>query len=240
MRQSLALIACTLLLLCSFSFPFRHGAGSGEKYVLHQLRFEPTWEGVALEIGKTYPIVAIGDSMAINTLRFYISHVRLLDRGREVFDFPQQHFLVNMEDPASLSLRWECPESMAYDQIAFELGVDSLVQSAGAQGAALDPANGMYWSWQSGYIHVKLEGWASSSRARDKSFQYHLGGFQAPYTAITTVVLPIAKTGETRVRIALEDFFSALSPADRPEIMRPCAEAVQAIRIFADTFKTQL
>ena len=38
------------------------------------------------------------------------------------------------------------------------LGVDSVLNYNGVHEGALDPINGMYWTWQTGYIHCKLEG----------------------------------------------------------------------------------
>ena len=56
------------------------------------------------------------------------------------------------------------------------LGVDSVLNYNGVHEGALDPINGMYWTWQTGYIHCKLEGNIICDSSR-KSFEYHIGGY---------------------------------------------------------------
>ena len=212
---------------------FIPGQGCGGRIL-----FTPIFKGEALELGREYALGEGADSIRLETLRFYLSHLRLLRKGRVVFAFPESAYLIDMADPASLALSWSAPHALLFDQVAFELGVDSLTQAGGARGAALDPIHGMYWSWQSGYIHVKLEGTATTSKARRPSFQYHLGGYRAPFNTLLTLVLPARAHGDTRIRIALDAFFEAMNPAATPDIMRPCPEAMQAVRSFADAFKT--
>lgn len=203
---------------------------------LWRVRIEPTFHGGRLLSEQSYPLKSGKDSIEIETLRFYLSNPRLMYHNQKVFELPQKYYLMDIADTASLSLEWTLPKTIAFDQIAFEIGVDSLTQAEGVHGAALDPSNGMYWSWQSGYIHVKLEGKATSSPLRDKAFQYHLGGFQAPFGAIAPVVLPLDQDKENRIGIALETFFEHIALAEKPEIMRPCKEAVMAIHHFAAAF----
>ena len=56
------------------------------------------------------------------------------------------------------------------------LGVDSVLNYNGVHEGALDPINGMYWTWQTGYINCKLEGNIICDSSR-KSFEYHIGGY---------------------------------------------------------------
>jgi hypothetical protein len=68
----------------------------------------------------------------------------------------------NLDGPAKLSLL---------------VGLDSVASTSGAMGGKLDPMYGMYWSWQSGYINLKLSGtWERDGRTQ--AFTYHLGGYQ--------------------------------------------------------------
>ena len=45
-----------------------------------------------------------------------------------------------------------------YNSLSFLLGVDSMHNVSGAQTGALDPANDMFWTWNSGYVMAKMEG----------------------------------------------------------------------------------
>jgi hypothetical protein len=43
----------------------------------------------------------------------------------------------------------------------------------------------MFWTWNSGYIFLKMEGTSSSAPSNDLTF--HIGGFKAPNNTIRTV-----------------------------------------------------
>ena len=77
--------------------------------------------------------------------------------------------------------------------ISFCIGIDSLASVSGALSGDLDPSNGMYWAWQSGYINMKIEGTSSSCKTRKNSFNFHIGGYLKPYNAIKKIEIPINK-----------------------------------------------
>ena len=62
---------------------------------------------------------------------------------------------------------------------------------AGAIGGTLDPINGMYWAWNSGYVNFKIEGTSTLSNARKNAFKFHLGGYQHPYNSYRAVLIKI-------------------------------------------------
>jgi hypothetical protein len=68
-----------------------------------------------------------------------------------------------------------------YNRVDFLIGVDSLRNFSGLQTGALNPSNGMFWSWSTGYIFVRVEG--TSPQSETGLFMYHLGGYEAPYVA---------------------------------------------------------
>jgi hypothetical protein len=71
--------------------------------------------------------------------------------------------------------------------LTFNLGIDSLAHYRGTESGPLDPIHGMYWTWQSGYIHFKLEGSVKQKHQSSwQEFEYHLGGYRKPYTALQT------------------------------------------------------
>jgi NaMN:DMB phosphoribosyltransferase len=69
------------------------------------------------------------------------------------------------------------------------IGVDSTHNVSGAQTGALDPANGMFWSWNTGYIMAKMEGTSPQSTANDNSFIFHIGGFSGANSGVRNVTL---------------------------------------------------
>ena len=57
-------------------------------------------------------------------------------------------------------------------------GVDSALNFQGVHGGDLDPIHGMYWTWQTGYIHCKIEGIFINGE-KQIPIVFHLGGFDS-------------------------------------------------------------
>jgi hypothetical protein len=87
-----------------------------------------------------------------------------------------------------------------YTAISFTIGVDSARNTSGAQTGALDPINGMFWTWNTGYIMAKLEGTSPKSTAGDKKFQHHIGGFEGANNAVRNITIDL--TGKNIVLAA--------------------------------------
>lgn len=128
-----------------------------------------TCNGKAVQVGDTLPGGIIPE-----TARFYLGGFRFLQKGREVFREESSYHLVDWNETWKLAI----PE---YDEMAFLLGTDSLANVSGALGGDLDPTKGMYWTWNSGYINVKLEGTAPMSKGRNSGFWAAPGGIQGSF-----------------------------------------------------------
>jgi hypothetical protein len=76
-----------------------------------------------------------------------------------------------------------------YNEVTFLIGIDSLRNVSGAQDGALDPANDMYWDWNSGYIFLKMEG--TSPDASGNNLTFHIGGFMPPKSTLRKVTLQL-------------------------------------------------
>ena len=76
-----------------------------------------------------------------------------------------------------------------YNRISFTIGVDSARNVSGAQTGALDPLNGMFWTWNSGYVMAKLEGKSSVSSLVNNKMEYHIGGFRGDSSVLRKPVL---------------------------------------------------
>ena len=87
--------------------------------------------------------------------------------------------------------RVRCAGEEGKGRCAFMLGVDSATSVAGVMAGDLDPMHGMYWTWQSGYIFMKLEGRCTRSAERGGRFYWHVGGFEGEHAAQRWVDLPV-------------------------------------------------
>ncbi len=208
----------TILILLCLSGTQRVAAQANETCLL---RFRPSWGNTPLVLNdSTYRLQNDG-TVKLRALRFYISDVRLLARGLPVFREENSFHLLDAENPASLCLTLDLPADLAYDQLNFNLGIDSLTNTGGAFGGDLDPVNGMYWAWHSGYINAKLEGICSLCPSREKEFQFHLGGYQTPFNAMQRIELPVAPSPELEVKVDLFQFFAGAQMQERDHVMSP-------------------
>jgi hypothetical protein len=98
--------------------------------------------------------------------------------------------LVSVANPASFALHLPRFALGRYQSLELMLGVDSARNTSGAQTGALAPDSGMFWAWNTGYIHTKLEGTLSRSAAG--TFAWHMGGYKAPYANQRWIHLPLA------------------------------------------------
>lgn len=117
---------------------------------------------------------ANGDDFTPDLFKYYISNIRLIRNDNYEYSIPNTYFLINHDQPASMTLTLNNLMTGAYKSIKFMLGVDSTRNVNGSQTGALDPGNGMFWDWNTGYIFFKLEG---TSPAIPGAFVYHVGGF---------------------------------------------------------------
>jgi hypothetical protein len=220
-------IVWVILLVC-----LSVSAMAGDKAKL-RLQFHVNYQGKPLVPDSSYSLP--GDhSIVFEAVRFYISNIRLM-QGDKVVSTSGETLLVDITQPETMVAL--VPSAGAYDNISFDLGIDSLTNVSGAMGGTLDPANGMYWAWQSGYINMKLEGTSDLCPTRKNRFQFHLGGYDNADNALQHIVLDTPFTADTlHICLALDAFLASIDIAKQNEIMIPGAEAVQLSKHMAAAF----
>lgn len=125
--------------------------------------------------GASSYVNSAGELFTVSKFKYYVTNVRLLKDGVVKYTMPNSYFLVDEANQASTLLSLPSVPGGTYNGISFLIGVDSARNVSGAQTGALDPVNAMFWTWNSGYIFLKLEG---SSPASGSGFTYHIGGFR--------------------------------------------------------------
>jgi hypothetical protein len=119
-----------------------------------------------------------GATLNFNTLNYYISNISLRRVDGSWWTEEESYHLVTVSsEETKPTFKLEDIPVGEYDAIRYTIGVDSTRNVSGAQVGALDPANGMFWSWNTGYIFVKAEG-NFTNDGNSGSFTYHLGGFR--------------------------------------------------------------
>lgn len=133
---------------------------------------------------------ASGESFTPTAFNYFVSNIKLTATDGRVYVVPQEssYFLIKENLPASQAVALKNVPAGDYKSVSFLIGVDSLrsTMDIGQRTGVLDPAgdhtsaNGMYWSWNSGYIFMKLEGTSPSAptdATGSNTFRYHVGFF---------------------------------------------------------------
>jgi len=217
------------LLLSIFFIAFCHTCFA--KKSIH-LRFENYYKGGQLILDSVYR--SSGDSIIFETLRYYISSVSFYNKGNLVFAEPNSYHLIDIEDATSSKITLELPDAN-FDHLQFNLGVDSLTNVSGAQDGDLDPAKGMYWAWQTGYINFKLEGYSSHCNTSKHAFQFHLGGYRFPITQ--KISLPANNREDITAILSIDNILKQTDLSTQNIIMIPCQAAVDVSKIIAGSFQ---
>ena len=173
------------------------------------------------------------------TLKYYISAIQFLQNNKLVYTEPSSFHLIDLKKPASLSVIIPTKKKLLFNHLKFSIGIDSLTNVSGAMGGDLDPTNGMYWTWQSGYINFKLEGETQHLDTIKNNIQYHIGGYQSPYNALQIVNLPVKSAENISVLFNLNALVNYLKNNSVKQIMSPSSESVECAKIFSTCFSSK-
>lgn len=201
------------------------------------IKFTPTFNNAILEIDKKYQFQ--GKDLEIHTLKFYVSSIEFHQNQQKLGIFTKKYHLIDLENPESLILHQ--PNNIKFNKITFDLGIDSTTNVSGAFGEDLDPTNGMYWTWQSGYINFKLEGKSKLCPSRNNLFSYHIGGYQYPFNSLQKICLPITNTTDITViniEIDIETLLKNINLTQTFEVMSPNQKAMEIAKNIVSVFKT--
>ncbi len=206
------------------------------------LEFDTRAGNENFELNKDYEN-AVGETFNLTKLNYYISNIILTTTGGAEYVVPQDssYFLVMEEIKESQKLRVNNVPVGDYNKVTFTIGVDSLrsTMDLSKRQGVLDPAqghDGMYWTWNSGYIFFKAEGISPAAPAeQDHKFFYHIGGFGGYDTPTlnnireTTVTMGNAraevrtdKIPQVHFHVDVLEFFAnptTLSIAENPGVM---------------------
>lgn len=130
-------------------------------------------------------VTDLDDTIKFSEFVYYISNVSLQnDAG--IWVNLGNYNLVDFSDQTSLKLNLTNLPGGTYKKLRFLVGVDSIANSTGAQEGALNPSNGMFWSWATGYIFIRMQGRFNNNRP----MTIDMGGIQN----LPIIELPINAT----------------------------------------------
>jgi hypothetical protein len=214
---------------------FFHSIVAQEKKDSLRLQFHFKFDNTSLKPNQSF-ISKQQDTLQIDAIRFYVSDIQIQFADDTLLKSDTNH-LIDLEIPASQQIPLGLNNKKEIKKIIFSVGVDSLASVSGALSGDLDPAKGMYWAWQSGYINMKIEGKSTRCKTRKNQFQFHLGGYLKPNKALRTIVLKPNNNDNINVAVDLANFFSEVSLSQINSVMIPGKRAMQladtSIKMFA-------
>jgi hypothetical protein len=147
----------------------------------------------------------------------------------------KKYHLIDLENPETTSIKIVRTNSKASNSISLNIGIDSLTNVAGALGEDLDPTKGMYWTWQSGYINLKLEGQSKICPSRNNLFNFHIGGYQYPYNSIQKLNFFIKDSKRIVFHLDISKLLNGVQLNEVYEIMSPGKKALNFAQLFANS-----
>jgi hypothetical protein len=178
------------------------------------------------------------DSLQFLKIKFYVTDFKILTKGGETKYIPNSNFLVDVFNNEKLNILLENVSYEKGDQLLFNIGVEEKMNTSGALSGSLDPVNGMYWSWQSGYINFKIEGKSPSCTTRKNKFQFHIGGYQQPFASTRSLTLDFSTTKDNVLIIDLDiaTLFNSIELSSLNQVMVPGIEAIKIADILPTLF----
>jgi hypothetical protein len=187
-----------------------------------------------------------GDNINISTFKYYLSNIQLQKADGSWWSAKESYYIVDVANTASTLLQVDSVPVAEYKAIRYMIGVDSVRNFSGAQTGALSPSNAMFWSWNSGYIFLKLEG---SSIQAANPVKFHIGGFTGTNAAQSVIdhdfgngrlrITPTANP-QTHVYVQVNKFFdgaSTISLATLNDVHMPGVNAKLVANNIATMFE---
>lgn len=201
--------------------------------------FNPTFNTVPLTLFTRYTVDETKpDSIIFSAFKCYISNVTLLQDSKVVYTEKNSFHLLDASVTNGLFFELFTDKNEAFNRVQFTIGIDSATHYQGLKTGCLDPLNGMYWTWNSGYINFKIEGSSNLATSRNKTFQFHIGGFRHPYQTAQTIQLQTNKKN-IFIQVELSSLINANNLIQIPSIMTPGLQAAQLAKQFASSFTIQ-
>lgn len=196
------------------------------------IEFTPTFNNLPLELNKNYSFK--NDSLKITTLKFYISNINFYQNNQFIDSVSKKNNLIDFENLETTSIKFLRTNSKAFNKIYFSIGIDSLINESGALGEDLDPTKGMYWTWQSGYVNLKLEGQSKICPSRNNLFNFHIGGYQYPYNSIQNINFSTKGNRKIILNLDILKLLNGMNLNEVYDVMSPSKKGLAIAQQFSN------
>ena len=176
-----------------------------------------------------------GEQIVFSKLKFYLSKPQFLHKG-QVKEVEDAFYLIDLRKD---NLSFFLSTVSSFDSLSFLLGVDSLTNDAGVKGGVLDPLNGMYWSWRTGYINVKIEGKYLGNEGLVENFIFHLGGFLGEEIGSHRFVCRSNDLNDLSLILHLDFLWEYLKENNKRHIMSPGDLSEQLMQLITENIQCE-
>jgi len=186
---------------------------------------KPIFNGEKLQ-RKHWYVSKKGDSIQFNNVKFYLTDFKFELYNNSYEEINKSAYLIDAFNENTLFQFLKLPKKNKIKEVFFSLGVKGDLSESGALSGDLDPAKGMYWAWQSGYINIKIEGVSPSCPTRKNKFTFHIGGFQEPNPTLRILSFPVINNQKKlTVFVDIATFLDGIILKETHSVMIPGEEA---------------
>lgn len=129
------------------------------------------------------------DTFNVDIYKYYVTNIELKTTNGFVYKESESYHLIDQSLASSQSFTLSNVPKGNYTSVTFLIGVDKERNTSGAQTGALDPANGMFWTWSTGYIMAMFEGKSPQSTDLNNKVTFHIAGFSGVNNVLRSVTL---------------------------------------------------
>jgi len=209
--------------------------------VSQELRIRPVFGSDTMEWGKDKYTSAKAETMSFSSLELYLSDFTWTDSSGKVVKEPGRvELLEDGGEKQNLSISHPFG---SLKRVCFRFGLDSATQVSGRMEGDLDPALGMYWAWNTGYIQCRLEGNSVSSKGKKGKFEFHLGGYSSPWATDQKVCFDFTNpsiNGQQEVFLDFKSLMDQVSLNKTHSVLIPGEQAWQLSHFLGAGFRSLL
>jgi len=237
MKMNFKFILSLLIILTATAFISSEKKPAGKKNV--KLEFVHMVGNIPLKLKSETYTNALGQPYTIQAFKYYISNVKLRYKNGSYVKDPG-YFLVDHEMSSSTKIDLY-PDADEFIELEFILGIDSARNCSGVQEDELDPSYGMFWTWNTGYIFLKLDGTAEASTAPKHMLEYHIGGYKEPANCIRKIRIPLTTgklVSQIKLKVNIDEIFSGPLTVDfaKMPVVNDYNHAVEMADNYSDMF----
>jgi hypothetical protein len=203
-----------------------------KKYCTLVLHLEHRFGGEAFRLNQTYQ-TNLGDSVSFTKLMYYLSNISLISSKNKHWSEKESYRLIKIDSSQNhrITLKIDSIPTDKYQKLSFGIGIDSVRNHSGAQIADLDPLQGMFWTWEQGYVFFKAEGYFFPPKADKGAFVCHIGR-NSTYRTLTFDISPEHKSQAEQIEWVIQADVKALFggyPQAKIDLKMPTAKRALSI-----------